>query len=55
MRIPTRRLAGVSRILSRMANHLARPRLGERDERMLKDLGLSSAQADWVATHRGRR
>jgi hypothetical protein len=48
-------LGGIGRILSRAASDLARPRLGARDERMLKDLGLSPAQADWVATHRAPR
>lgn len=41
----------LSRVLSRAVNNLARPRLGGRDERMLKDLGLSSAQADWALSH----
>ena len=50
-----KRLGGLGRALSRAANRLARPRLAERDARMLKDLGLSPAQADWVATHRAPR
>jgi uncharacterized protein YjiS (DUF1127 family) len=49
------KFAGLGRVLSRAANRLARPRLGDRDERMLKDLGISPAQADWVATHRVTR
>ena len=56
MRINTpKRLGGIGRMLSRAANQLARPRLAARDERMLKDLGLSPAQADWIASHRGAR
>ncbi len=50
-----KRLGGIGRALARAANQLARPRLAARDERMLKDLGLSPAQADWGATHRAPR
>jgi uncharacterized protein YjiS (DUF1127 family) len=46
------KFGGLGRALSRAASQLARPRLGDRDERMLKDLGISPAQADWAATHR---
>ncbi len=53
--ITSKRLGVIGRVLSRAANQLARPRLAARDERMLKDLGLSPAQADWVATHRAPR
>lgn len=55
MRITNLKIGGLGRALSRAANRLARPRLADRDERMLKDLGISPAQADWVATHRAPR
>lgn len=55
MRIRNLKMSGFGRALSRAANRLARPRLADRDQRMLKDLGLSPAQADWVATHRTPR
>lgn len=49
------RIGGLGKALSRAASRLARPRLADRDERMLKDLGMSAAQANWVATHRVTR
>lgn len=56
MRITTHlKSARLSRVFSRAVNNLARPRLGGRDERTAKDLGLSWAQVDWSSHHPTKR